>query len=165
MNFFVEIFQSYIMWTALLAWFVAQSLKVLFVYIGQKRLDLSRFVGAGGMPSSHSAMVTSTSIMIGLSYGFNSPMFAICMVLTFVVTYDASGVRRAASYHAKVLNQLVEKSNANIEVEGGKLKEMLGHTHLQVAAGVMLGIAIALIMHFGVIGHDRIMNYLLWTMK
>jgi len=164
MEFLIQIFQSYIMWTAILAWFIAQALKVLFVYIGQRRLDLTRFVGAGGMPSSHSAMVTSTATMIGLSYGFNSPMFAVCIVITFVVTYDASGVRRAASRHAKILNMLVEKAGDSIETEGGKLKELLGHTHPQVVAGVMLGIAIALVMHFLIIGDDTIKNYLLWTM-
>jgi acid phosphatase family membrane protein YuiD len=136
------------MWTALLAWFIAQSLKVLFVYIGHKRLDLSRFVGAGGMPSSHSAMVSSTAMMMGLTQGFDSPLFALCIVLCCVVTYDASGVRKAAGQQAKLLNRLREKWDPDGEMLEKPLNEMLGHTHLQVAAGIVLGISIALLMYF-----------------
>ena len=137
--------------TAIICWFAAQVLKVITVLVTDKRIDFGRFIGAGGMPSSHSAFVTGLAVAIGLDSGFSSHMFSIAAVLALVVMYDAAGVRRAAGEQAKILNRLVEdwekRNYQNTEVH---LKELLGHTPMQVFAGALLGIAIAMLRHFGI---------------
>lgn len=137
--------------TAIICWFAAQVLKVITVLVTDKRIDFGRFIGAGGMPSSHSAFVTGLAVAIGLDSGFSSHMFSIAAVLALIVMYDAAGVRRAAGEQAKILNRLVEdwekRNYQNTEVH---LKELLGHTPMQVFAGAILGIAIAMLRHFGI---------------
>lgn len=137
--------------TAIICWFAAQVLKVITVLVTDKRIDFGRFIGSGGMPSSHSAFVTGLAVAIGLDSGFSSHMFSIAAVLALVVMYDAAGVRRAAGEQAKILNRLVEdwekRNYQNTEVH---LKELLGHTPMQVFAGAILGIAIAMLRHFGI---------------
>lgn len=127
-----------------LAWFVAQVLKCALVLIKEKKLDFTRFTGSGGMPSSHSAFVVSLAAIIGKTYGWNSGVFAISSAVALIVMYDAAGVRRAAGRQAEVLNKLIvthEEINVNEE-----LKELLGHTPLQVLAGAALGILLGLLV-------------------
>ena len=147
MTFFNELFYNQALWTAILSWFVAQLLKVIFVLVSEKRFDFSRFVGSGGMPSSHSSFVTSLAVMIGLKSGFDSEAFAICFVLALIVMYDASGVRRAAGKQASILNQIVEHWDEGVEIQGERLKELIGHTPFEVIAGAVLGIAVSIIMY------------------
>lgn len=134
--------------TALICWLVAQVIKVIVVLVVDRRLDFERLFGSGGMPSSHSAFVTGLSISIGITNGFASEIFAVSAVLALVVMYDAAGVRRAAGEHAKLLNEIIKEwanqSFQNVEVQ---LKELLGHTPLQVVAGALLGIVIAILRH------------------
>lgn len=148
MNFFEQISHNEVLITAILGWFVAQALKVIFILLKEKRWDFRRFVGSGGMPSSHSSFVTSTSTIVGLEMGFSSPLFAICVVISCVVMYDAAGVRRAAGMQAQILNQMVENWDEPAEIQGKRLKELLGHTPFEVIAGAVLGIAIALILYY-----------------
>ena len=137
--------------TAIICWFAAQVIKVITVLVVDRRIDFGRFVGSGGMPSSHSAFVTGLATSVGLSSGFASEVFSIAAVLALVVMYDAAGVRRAAGEQAKILNQLVEEwGKQNYKNTEVRLKELLGHTPLQVAAGAILGIAIAMLRHFGI---------------
>ena len=137
--------------TAIICWFVAQVIKVITVVITDKRIDFGRFVGSGGMPSSHAAFVTGLAVSVGLSSGFASEAFSIAAVLALVVMYDAAGVRRAAGEQAKILNQLVEEwGSQNFKNTEVHLKELLGHTPLQVFAGGILGIAIAMLRCFGI---------------
>lgn len=143
MNFFDEILGNSVLWTAIAAWFVAQLIKVILVLITTKKLDLRRMFGSGGMPSSHSAIVSALSVSVGMVRGFNSPEFAICAIVSFVVMYDASGVRRAAGRHAKILNKLMDKTASADE----KLKELLGHSPLEVFAGAVLGILLAIAVY------------------
>ncbi len=124
---------------AIFAWVVAQCLKVVFILIREHRLDLTRMLGAGGMPSSHSAFVSAMATAVGLTEGFESAVFAIAFVLAFIVMYDASGVRKAAGDQAKVLNSMQEQLFENAPVY---LKELLGHTRLEVIIGCFLGVAI-----------------------
>ena len=136
--------------TAILSWFVAQVLKVIIVLIKDKRVDFSRFIGSGGMPSSHSAFVTGLTTAIGISKGFSSEIFAVSAVLALVVMYDAAGVRRAAGEQAKILNLMVKEwESQNFKNTEVRLKELLGHTPLQVFAGAILGIVIAILRHLG----------------
>lgn len=148
MNSFVEqLLHNEILMTALLTWLVAQMIKVFIVLIRQKRLDFELLFGSGGMPSSHSAMVTSAATAIGQYDGWNSHLFALATVVALVVMYDAFGVRRAAGKQAQLLNQIVDDiyhhRNENTQE---KLKELLGHTPVEVLAGAILGIALALIL-------------------
>ncbi len=127
------------------AWCVAQLIKVIVLSLRQKRLDLSLLVGMGGMPSSHSALVCSLATVVALTDGINSNTFAIAAILAGVVMYDAAGVRWAVSRQARILNRLLDelnKENPHIEQH---LRELIGHTRLEVLAGALLGIAFALV--------------------
>ena len=142
----IILFGNEIITTSVLSWFVAQIIKVILVLIKDKKIDFSRFVGAGGMPSSHSAFIVSLATAVGKEAGFNSVEFAISFVMAMVVMYDASGVRRAAGEQARILNKLLEHWESNDpHFVGEKLKELLGHTPFEVLVGALLGIVIALI--------------------
>ena len=148
MREFFDMFKESVILTALIAWFIAQSLKVIFVCIKHKKIDFRRFIGSGGMPSSHSSTVTALCVAVGLTEGFSSAVFAVSFILALVVMYDAAGVRRAAGQQAKILNKIIEDwGKANYRDTEKKLKELLGHTPVEVFAGALLGIAIALIRH------------------
>ncbi len=147
MDFFTQIYFNQTLWTTILSWFIAQLLKVILVLMTEKKFDFHRFIGSGGMPSSHSSFVTSLATMVGFQYGFDSAFFAICFVLALVVMYDASGVRRAAGKQATVLNQIIENWDDAPEIQTERLKELLGHTPLEVFAGAILGIVIAIVMY------------------
>lgn len=126
------------------AWFTVQIFKLLSDTIIHRRINFRRFVETGGMPSSHSAVVTSLMTAIGLSEGFNSPIFAISFVFSFIVMYDAAGVRRAAGKQASILNQLINSKQVKVDTNE-KLKELLGHTPIQVFVGAIYGIVVGYI--------------------
>lgn len=148
MNNFREFFNESVLVTALIGWFIAQTLKVIFVLIKYKKFDVKRFVGSGGMPSSHSSTVCALTVAIGITNGFGSDIFALATVLSLVVMYDAAGVRRAAGQQAKILNKIIDdwKKASPADTEK-KLKELLGHTPFEVIAGAVLGVVIAIIRH------------------
>ena len=134
--------------TCILSWFIAQLIKVITVIIKDKKFDFRRFVGSGGMPSSHASFVMALTTSVAILEGFMGVEFAICAVFSLVVMYDAAGVRRAAGQQAKVLNKIVEEwEHADFGHTDKRLKELLGHTPFEVFAGAILGIAIALIRH------------------
>ena len=143
MNFWKEVTSNYVLGAALLGWITAQVLKVIWVLISEKKFDISRITGSGGMPSSHSAFVSAMTTAVGFTEGFYSTEFAIAFVLSFIVMYDASGVRKAAGEQAKVINDLQEIIHKEVPVY---LKELLGHTRIEVIVGSLLGIAIGLLM-------------------
>ena len=144
----LDIIKESILFTAILSWFIAQILKVIFVLITSKKIDFTRFIGSGGMPSSHSAFVVSLATAIGLKEGFGSSIFALAVVFALVVMYDAAGVRRAAGQMARKLNKLVEKWGMEDDKNREKrLKELLGHTPVEVFAGAVLGLVIGIIRH------------------
>ena len=129
----------------ILTWFGIQCFKVIWDLIVTHKFNFKRILGAGGMPSSHSAVAISLATMIGKNEGINSPIFALAIIFSFVVMYDAAGVRRAAGKQAKLLNKLVETPGlSNIEVQE-KLVEVLGHTPMQVVVGAIIGIIFGLI--------------------
>ncbi|MCL2740250.1 MAG: divergent PAP2 family protein [Oscillospiraceae bacterium] len=148
MNFWELIISNKIINAAVIAWFVAQSLKVVFVLIEKKRLDFSRLVGSGGMPSSHSSTMMALVTMIARMHGFGSTFFAISVIIALVVMYDATGVRRAAGKQAAVLNKMMENIGVQHDPDywGGKLKELIGHTPFQVFVGAILGIIISFLI-------------------
>ncbi len=148
MNVLKAIINNQVLITAVIAWFIAQVLKVIITLITNKKMDFGRFVGSGGMPSSHSSFVTALTVSAGYVAGFSSVEFAICACLSLVVMYDAAGVRRSAGEHAKILNKLVEDwGKGNFKDTDKKLKELLGHSPLEVLAGAVLGVVIAIIRY------------------
>lgn len=129
-------------WAGIIGWLSAQVIKVILTLFSEKRLDLTRLYGSGGMPSSHTSFVMALTFSIGKIHGFNIPSFAVALAFSFVVMYDAAGVRRAAGKQAAVLNKLIFHSGLKPEEQ---LKELLGHTPLQVMAGAVLGIFVGLL--------------------
>ena len=144
MEFFAELAQNRVLWTAMLCWLSAQVIKVIFYAVRNRHFSFERLVGAGGMPSSHSATVCGLAVAVGRTCGLASPMFAIAMIVAAVVMYDAAGVRRAAGEQAKVLNRLILEQDWSQAQKN--LKEFLGHTPLEVLAGAILGIALAFLV-------------------
>ncbi len=131
---------------AVISWATAQLLKALIDAIKHKQFDRHRLAGAGGMPSSHSALTCSVLLTSYYMYGFNSPVFALSFILAMIVMYDATGVRWAAGLHAKAINHIVEF----LEKEGElipKLNESLGHRIREAVCGAALGFVIAIIAH------------------
>ncbi len=126
-------------------WFFIQLFKLIYDLVTTKKFNFKRILGAGGMPSSHSAVVVALCTMIGKSYGINSAIFGLSVVFAFVVMYDAAGVRRAAGKQAKLLNKIVQTPGlSNVEVTE-KLQEVLGHTPIQVLVGALIGLIVGLI--------------------
>lgn len=123
------------------AWLTVQLFKMLSDMIIHKRINFRRFVETGGMPSSHSAVVTSLMTLVGFAEGFDSTIFAISFVFSIIVMYDAAGVRRAAGKQASILNQLINSKQVKVDTNE-KLKELLGHTPFQVIVGAIYGIAV-----------------------
>ena len=131
---------------AVIAWALAQSRKVIFFYIQNHEWNWALLLKAGGMPSSHSALLTSATLAVGLYYGFDNPLFALGVAITMVVTYDAAGVRRQAGIHAQRINMLFEELLRGHTVDQNELREVLGHTPLEVTGGVLFGILVAAAM-------------------
>lgn len=128
-----------------LLWFGIQLFKLIYDLCTTKKFNFKRILGAGGMPSSHSAVVTSLATLVGKDLGVNSPIFAIALIFAFVVMYDACGVRRAAGKQAKVLNEIVNTPGlSGLQVQE-KLQEALGHTPTQVFVGALIGLVAGLI--------------------
>jgi acid phosphatase family membrane protein YuiD len=145
MDFLQDVFQNKIFVSAALGWLVAQVLKTIIYLIINKRFVAERMVGGGGMPSSHSATVCALATAAGMRYGGGSFEFAVAAMFAIVVMYDAMGVRRETGIQAKVLNEMMELlTNMGKEMSAeDKLKELVGHTPLQVLMGAILGILIA----------------------
>ena len=132
--------------TPFAVWFGIQLFKLIWDLVETKKFNFKRILGAGGMPSSHSAVVTSLTTMVGRAYGIESPIFAIAVVFSIVVMYDAAGVRRAAGKQAELLNKIVETPGLTGVEVSGKLVEVLGHTPKQVFVGAVIGIIVGLIV-------------------
>ncbi|MDR2183306.1 MAG: divergent PAP2 family protein [Clostridiales bacterium] len=146
-HFIYQILGNYALWIALCAWLTAQVIKIIIELLRKRRLNWGLLMSSGGMPSSHSSFVTAVTTVIGLTEGFDSPIFALGAIVSLIVMYDASGVRRAAGNQAKVINDILASiENSGFEFEK-KLKEMLGHTPIEVAAGGVLGIIVALSLY------------------
>ena len=131
---------------AFVAWLVAQVGKTLYELIRYRKLNFSRLVSSGGMPSSHSALVTGLATATGRIDGAGSAAFAIAVVLASIVMYDAAGVRRAVSLQARILNQMMDEAFQGHPIAEKRLRELIGHTPIQVVVGGLLGIAIALLI-------------------
>jgi acid phosphatase family membrane protein YuiD len=143
MNVIREFFGNYTVVCALIAYFSAQILKILIALIRERRFDIGKLIASGGMPSSHSSTVVATMVAIAKTEGIGSSLFALSFVIAAIVMYDAAGVRRAAGEQAKLINRMVDELlEGNTEFAQKNLKELIGHTPLQVAAGAALGFVV-----------------------
>ena len=130
----------------LVACLVAQAIKILLGVIRLKRFDFRWLIGTGGMPSTHAAGVTALSIAIGFQSGFDSSLFAIAIAFTVITLFDAQGVRRWSGWQAQILNKMMEDMYFKRRIQEQRLKELLGHTPIEVLAGMGVGLATALVM-------------------
>ncbi len=142
----ILIFRNPLLMPAILAWFAAQLIKLILTLILSKKLDFRRMVGSGGMPSSHSSFVVALTVSAGMRHGWDSALFAVCTVLAAIVMYDAAGVRRAAGRQAAVLNRIARTltESGQTDERHEALRELLGHTPVEVIAGALLGTLIAI---------------------
>ena len=144
-----DILNNYALTCSMMGWFIASVAKVVIILIREKRLDFRKIFGSGGMPSSHSATVSSLATAVAKTDSVRSTSFAIAFMFAFIVMYDAAGVRRAAGEQARILNHLVNNMSENKPVYVKKnLKELIGHTPLEVVVGALLGVLIALVMPY-----------------
>ena len=150
MEWLTDLLTNPFLLTSLSSWFVAQLLKTIIHAIENKKLVLERLVGDGGMPSGHSATVTSLCVYCGLHFGFDSFQFAVTAILAIIVCHDAMGVRLETGKQAEVINELTKTIEllSSKEWTQEKLKEFVGHTPIQVLAGILLGILNAVVMYF-----------------
>lgn len=145
MNIANDIIHNKYIWVPFFTWLSIQVFKVIVDSIKSKKLNLRRLCGAGGMPSSHTAVVMVITIMIGKNVGFGSYAFAATFIFSLIVMYDAAGVRRAAGEQASVLNKIIETPGlSGLEVQK-RLMEALGHTPIQVLVGAIIGIVVGAI--------------------
>lgn len=145
MDWLKDLFSNPFLLTGVGSWFVAQVLKTILHLIMYKKLDFERMYGDGGMPSGHSATVASLATMCGLTCGLASVEFAIAAILAIIVCHDATGVRRETGRHAEVLNHLLKSLEDGEPVD---LKELVGHTPLQVVMGILIGVGNAFLMYY-----------------
>lgn len=146
MNSFMDFIQNKYIYVPFLLWFFIQLFKVICDLITTKKFNFKRIMGAGGMPSSHSAIVTGIATLIGKYEGVDTPIFALALITAFIVMYDACGVRRAAGKQAALLNKIIETPGLTGVQVSEKLVEVLGHTPVQVFVGALIGVVVGLIV-------------------
>jgi acid phosphatase family membrane protein YuiD len=144
-DIFSQLVENKIFMTTLSAWLIAQMIKVSIGVIREKKFDFRWFVGTGGMPSSHATGASCLATAIGLEYGFNSVYFALAASFAIVVMFDAQGVRRASGRQARILNKVMEDIYWQGRIKENRLRELIGHTPIEVIIGFCLGIIIAII--------------------
>lgn len=140
------ILENRVLWSALTAWLLAQALKAPLLYFIQGKWQWEASFSAGGMPSSHSALVVAAAHAIGLHHGFDHPAFGLAVAIAMIVVYDAAGVRRQADIQAQKINVLVNELLRRHPISQQQLREVLGHTPMEAFGGVLLGLATAQIL-------------------
>lgn len=139
----LTVFQNKALIAGLAAWLMAQIIKIPLDYLRTRRWNWSLLLTTGGMPSSHSSLMTATTLAVGLYHGFDNPLFALGVALTMIVTYDAAGVRHQAGIHAQRINVIFDELMHGHPINQKDLREMIGHTPLEVAGGILLGLIVA----------------------
>lgn len=140
---FAALLQNKALIAGLAAWSLAQIIKIPLDYVRTRRWNWALLITTGGMPSSHSALMTATTLAIGLYYGLDHPAFALGIAITMIVTYDAAGVRQQAGIHAQRINVLFGELLRGHPINERDLREVLGHTPLEVVGGILLGLVVA----------------------
>lgn len=139
-----------VLWVSIVTSSLAQFLKPFTAWVRTREFDWRHLADTGGMPSSHSALICAVATGVGIEQGFDSAYFAISVVVAMIVTYDAAGVRRQAGQHAYVINQIIVELLRGHPIQETHLKEVLGHSRTEVAAGIFFGIATMLLWKFAV---------------
>ncbi len=142
------VLHNYVLLSALAAWGLAQGLKIPLNYFQSRRWNWALLLSAGGMPSSHSALVVGATHAIGLYAGFDSPLFGLAVAICMIVIYDATGIRRQAGIQAQKINVLVDKLLKGHPVSDKQLREVLGHTPLEALGGIILGLVVTQLLWF-----------------
>lgn len=140
-----ELITNHALLTGMAAWLLAQILKPPMEYLRRGKWNWGYLFSAGGMPSSHSSLMVGTTLGIALHVGFDSPVFAIAVAITMIVLYDAAGVRREAGRHAEKINILIQELLTGHPISEKELREVLGHTPLEVVGGIFLGIVVGIL--------------------
>ena len=146
-DFWPEVLHNRILLSTLTVWVLAQVAKVIVGFFQEKRFNFRWFIGTGGMPSSHAAGASALATSVGLSQGFDSVMFAVAASFAMVTMFDAQGVRRSTGQQAWILNKMMDDIYWKGQIETKRLKELVGHTPIQVLAGFVFGIVCALILY------------------
>jgi acid phosphatase family membrane protein YuiD len=139
----MAIFENKVLIAVAIGWMLAQTLKIPTEYFRSRRWLWTMVFAPGGMPSSHSALMVAGTVAVGLYYGFDNPLFGIAFAITMIVLHDASGVRRQAGMHAERINLLFEELLKGHMWDENELKEVIGHTPLEVLGGIILGLFVA----------------------
>jgi acid phosphatase family membrane protein YuiD len=147
LNALADLLSNQILWTTMTAWALAQFIKVPLEYLEHRRWNWGLWFSSGGMPSSHSALVVSAMLSVGLLQGFDTPEFAIAVAVAMVIVYDAAGVRREAGRHAERINILINELISGHPINERQLKEVIGHTPNEVVMGVILGVVTAVVSY------------------
>ena len=142
-NLIIQLASNRVLLAGLIAWSLAQVIKIPLNYVLHREWDWTLLLSSGGMPSSHSALVIGVCIAAGLTLGFDTPVFAVAFVLAMIVVYDATGVRRHAGDQARVINLMIDELLTGHPLAEKELKEVLGHTPREVLGGILLGVLIA----------------------
>ncbi|MDI6774321.1 MAG: divergent PAP2 family protein [Verrucomicrobiota bacterium] len=145
-NSLLDLFRSVCFWAPLCAWLTAQCVKMICGFTHTRRFDFSYLVSTGGMPSAHSAMTSGLATAVGLDMGFGAPIFVVALAFAIVTMFDASTVRNAAGRQARLLNEIMDELFEAHRLSEVKLKELLGHTRLEVLVGMAIGILVAMIV-------------------
>ena len=141
----LDIFQNKVLISVLVGWLLAQALKIPTEYFRSRKWMWAMFFAAGGMPSSHTALMVAGTLSVGLYYGFDNPLFAIAVGVTMIIAHDAAGVRRQAGKHAERINLLFDELLHGHMRSENELKEIIGHTPLEVIGGIILGLLVAIV--------------------
>lgn len=141
----MAIFDNKVLVSVMLGWLLAQALKIPTEYLRSRRWLWTMFFAAGGMPSSHTALMVGGTLSIGLYHGFDNPIFALAVAITMIIAHDAAGVRRQAGIHAERINLLFEELLQGHIWNEDELKEVIGHTPLEVIGGIILGLLVAIV--------------------
>jgi len=144
---FVGIAHNKILMTTISAWFITQTIKLVIGVIQHKKFDFRWFIGSGGMPSSHAAGASCLATAVGIEQGFSSAYFALAAAFAIVVMFDAQGVRRSAGKQARILNKVMEDIYWQGKIQEMRLRELVGHTPIEVIVGLILGIIIAVVAY------------------
>jgi len=143
---FEQLSRNHVLFVTIIAWITTQSIKVVIGIIREKKFDFRWFVGPGGMPSAHAAGASALATSIGMIYGFDKVSFALAAAFAIVVMFDAQNVRRAAGKQAQILNKMMEDIYWRGKIRDIQLRELLGHTPIEVFLGLVLGALIAILM-------------------
>jgi len=146
-TFLIPLLQNKILWVSVTGWAIGQSIKVIIGIFKEKRFNFRWFVGTGGMPSSHAAGATALAVACGFDAGFNSAVFALAVMFAIVTMFDAQGVRRSTGQQAELLNKILDDIYFKGKIEEDRLKELIGHTPVEVFIGAIIGFAIALVAY------------------